>query len=102
MIWQLAGVLGVHPDPFTLRELYEMTQSRQKQDWQHTSNLMALLANLLTFNRSHTFKAADFDPFAQSQSSSVIPLDTADAMALLKRTFVPTPGSPGIQRKPSL
>ena len=90
MIWQLAGVLGVHPDPFTLRELYEMTQSRQKQDWQHTSNLMALLANLLTFNRSHTFKAADFDPFAQRQSSSVIPLDTEDAMALLKRTFVPS------------
>ena len=99
MIWQLAGVLGVHPDPFTLRELYEMTQSRQKQDWQHTSNLMALLANLLTFNRSHTFKAADFDPFAQSQSSQVIPLDTDDAMALLKRTFVPSPGS---KRKPSL
>jgi hypothetical protein len=95
MIWQLAGILGVHPDPFTLRELYEMAQSRQKQDWQHTSNLMALFANLLTFNRSHTFKAADFDPFAQSQSSAVIPLDTADAMALLKKTFIPS-------RKPSL
>ena len=90
MIWQLAGVLGVHPGSFTLRELYEMAQIRQKQDWQHTSNLMALLSNLLTFNRSHTFKAADFDPFAQSQSSSVIPLDTDDAMALLKRTFVPS------------
>jgi hypothetical protein len=95
MIWQLAGILGVHPDPFTLRELYEMAQSRQKHDWQHTSNLMALLANLLTFNRSHTFKAADFDPFAQSQSSSVIPMDTADAMALLKKTFIPS-------RKPTL
>ena len=95
MIWQLAGILGVHPDLFTLRELYEMAQSRQKQDWQHTSNLMALLANLLTFNRSHTFKAADFDPFAQSQSSQVIPLDTDDAMALLKRTFITT-------RNPSL
>ena len=88
MIWQLAGILGVHPGSFTLRELYEMAQSRQKQDWQHTSNLMALLANLLTFNRSHTFKAADFDPFAQSQTSQLIPLDTEDAMALLKRTFV--------------
>ena len=95
MIWQLAGILGVHPDPFTLRQLYEMAQSRQKQDWLHTSNLMALLANLLTFNRSHTFKAADFDPFAQSQSSQVIPLDTDDAMALLKRTFITT-------RNPSL
>jgi hypothetical protein len=95
MIWQLAGILGVHPGSFTLRELYEMAQSRQKQDWQHTSNLMALLANLLTFNRSHTFIAADFDPFAQSQTSSVIPLNTDDAMALLKKTFVPS-------RKPSL
>jgi hypothetical protein len=85
----------VHPDPFTLRQLYEMSQSRQKQDWLHTSNLMALLSNLLTFNRSHTFKAADFDPFAQSQASQVIPLDTDDAMALLKKTFVTT-------RKPSL
>jgi hypothetical protein len=56
---------------------------------------MALLSNLLTFNRSHTFKAADFDPFAQSQASQVIPLDTDDAMALLKKTFVTT-------RKPSL
>ena len=93
MIWQLAGILGLHPDPFTLRQLYEMAESRQKQDWQHTSNLMALLANLLTFNRSHTFKAADFDPFAQSQTSSVIPLDTEDAMALLKRTFIPSPGT---------
>ncbi|HAI13807.1 MAG TPA: hypothetical protein DCM28_19025 [Phycisphaerales bacterium] len=90
MIWQLAGILGLHPDPFTLRQLYEMAESRQKQDWQHTSNLMALLANLLTFNRSHTFKAADFDPFAQSQTSSVIPLDTDDAMALLKKTFIPS------------
>jgi hypothetical protein len=94
MIWQLAGVLGVHPGSFTLRELYEMAQSRQKQDWQHTSNLMALLANLLTFNRSHTFKASDFDPFAQSQTSQVIPLDTDDAMALLKKTFIPSRKNP--------
>ncbi len=37
MIWQLAGVIGLAPGPFTLRELVWMADSRQTDAWNHTA-----------------------------------------------------------------
>lgn len=33
MIWELAGVLGVHPGPFSLRELFAMMTARRMHTW---------------------------------------------------------------------
>lgn len=40
-----------------------MSEARQKSDWAHTSNLLALLANIHRGKGQRPFKAADFDPY---------------------------------------
>ncbi len=46
LIWQLAGIVGVHPGPLTLRELVWMAEAHRKEAWQHTSTIIATLANI--------------------------------------------------------
>ena len=41
------GILGLNPDPFTLRELVLMVEGKGRFDWAQTSSLMALAVNLM-------------------------------------------------------
>lgn len=45
MIWEHAGILGLHPDPFTLRELVAMSNARRVENWEHTSRLLTAAYN---------------------------------------------------------
>jgi hypothetical protein len=67
LIWQLAGILGVAPEPFTLRELIWMTDARRKEQWSHTSALMALVANVNRNprKRSRPYSPIDFHPLVE-------------------------------------
>lgn len=46
MIWQLAGIAGVYPGTLTLRELVWLAEARQRDQWNHTASVMALIANV--------------------------------------------------------
>lgn len=37
MAYEYAGVLGIDPGPFTLRELDVMLEARRLEDWDHTA-----------------------------------------------------------------
>jgi len=74
----------VNPDPFTLRELVWMAESKQKEAWSHTSSIMALTANCHRDpKKTRRFRPDDFNPFAARRRQG-IPL-TADNVGLLKR-----------------
>lgn len=45
MIWQAAGVCGLHPDPFTLHELLLMHDSREMAEWNRAAQLIYYTAN---------------------------------------------------------
>jgi len=69
-----------------------MADARQRSDWQHTSALMCLLANLNRDpKKTGAFKPSDFDPFAKAAGSKTgIPI-TKKNLKLLKKVFVKEP-----------
>lgn len=45
-MYELAGLVGVDPWPYTLRQLDRMARSRMQHDWIQTGSLMAMLGNI--------------------------------------------------------
>ena len=63
MIYELAGAVGVNPDPLTLRELLWMAEGRSGAEWARFSALMALTANIHRDPKHSTaFAPGDFNP----------------------------------------
>jgi hypothetical protein len=44
--FHLAGIVGVEPWGFTLRELVWLAEGRQHENWTHTASLMSLWAQI--------------------------------------------------------
>lgn len=57
-----------------------MSEARQKSDWAHTSNLLALLANIHRGKGQRPFRAADFDPYGGGKKAR--PTGTVDVHGL--------------------
>ena len=45
MIFELAGEIGIAPQPFSLRELRIMADGKRKQEWHRTAVATCLIAN---------------------------------------------------------
>ena len=59
-----AGILGIDPGPFTLRELVRMTEARGRFEWGQTASLLAMIANVLRDpKKTKAVKPADFNPY---------------------------------------
>ena len=79
--------MGVAPGPLTLRELVWMTEAKRREAWQHTSSVLATLANIHRDpkKRSRPYAATDFQPVdARGHSSKPVNAD----IQILKRVFV--------------
>ncbi len=64
-----------------------MAEARQREDWNHTSALMALVANVNRDpKKTKTFRPGDFNPLAVA-SKEKCELRTSD-LSILKRVFV--------------
>ena len=62
-----------------------MAEARRREDWSHTSAVMALVANVNRDpKKTRAFKPSDFDPTARS---GMAPVKTKD-LRILKRVFV--------------
>ncbi len=63
----LAGVIGIDPGPYTLAQLVEMAEARQRAFWAPFSEFMANFANSKRdpAKRRKPFRANDFSPFAE-------------------------------------
>jgi hypothetical protein len=64
--YELAGVIGVHPGPWSLRELLAAVKGRQRELWNHTSSLLAQLAEIHRDpkKRSRPYDAAEIHPMS--------------------------------------
>jgi hypothetical protein len=84
-IWNCAGILGLHPGRFTLGQLMVMAESRDKQAWGHTSQVLCFVANGLMTKRSGSrFTAAELNPYAkQKQPAKLSPTEGVNLLAKL-------------------
>ncbi len=76
MIDYFAGILGVNPDPFTLRELTQMVKARGEFEWEQTSSLMALVINVIRNpKKSKPTNPNDLNPYKTKEKSlPIVPL----------------------------
>ena len=90
---QLAGIIGVHPGAFTLRELAVMSLAKQRSDWNRTSASMALFANANRDpKRGRPFKPSDFDPYARQDRRERTDVDR-ESLATLKEALTGRKGN---------
>ena len=62
-IYELAGIVGVDPKPFTLKKLFWMAEAKERSEWNRFSVLIAKLHNvnqtkksdLISFEQAHPF-----------------------------------------------
>jgi len=66
VVYQIAGVLGMDPGPFTLRELFWMVRGARIDAWNHTASLLAAVCSGFSSftKRPQKFAPAQFHPFA--------------------------------------
>ena len=63
----MSGVLGINPQPLTLRELAWMFDAHVNQLWNHTASTMALSANIHRGKGKTAYSLSDFHPFQQKR-----------------------------------
>jgi len=84
-----AAIVGVNPDPFTLRELLIMAEAKQRAAWNHTAQLAAIWANIHRGPKTPAFDLYDFHPYMEKPNRhgrGGIPIDAAN-INLLKAAF---------------
>ena len=62
MIYELAGIIGIDPSPFTLRELHWMAQSKREVEIWALAGLKATIVNHSYPPPRRAAQAADFVP----------------------------------------
>lgn len=79
----MAGIVGVDPNPLTLRELIWMADSKRRDAWSHTAATLSLIANVHRNpkKRSKTYTPAEFHPFVETRNTKV-------GVGVLKDLFV--------------
>ncbi len=64
-----------------------MAEARQKDNWRHTSSVMALIANVNRDpKRTRPFRPSDFDPFAERKQTGIM-IDK-DNVSVLRNAFL--------------
>ncbi len=74
----------------TLRELVAMAEGRVRESWDHTSVVLALVANVHRDprRRSDPFMPAEFHPYERPRAAEPLKVD----ITVLRDVFVPRPG----------
>ena len=68
-MYEIAGVLGVDPEPFTLRELWWMIGGKDKKDWGVLSVICATMYNASGFSKK-VVSPDEFNPYLKSAKRS--------------------------------
>ena len=81
-------MIGVNPDPYTLRQLLWMVEGKGEFEWQMTSSLMALEINMNRKPGSRAVSPNEFNPFMQRPETQMVKLSAKESMSALKQVFV--------------
>jgi len=71
LVYECAGILGVFPDPWTLRELVLARDAKQSSDWWHTASVQALFANANKAPHKPAYSPYDFHPYATKPKKEI-------------------------------
>ncbi len=75
----------------TLRELLWLAEARARDNWAHTSTLLALLANCHRDpKKTRPFKPADFDPYTPKGEEAIRITDMGVLKGAFKKERKPT------------
>lgn len=82
-------MIGVNPDPFTLRELVWMSEGKGRDRWSHTSHI---LATLVTVNdaKGKIHDPRTFNPYEQqtvNDKTIVVDKDDKESVEALRSGF---------------
>jgi hypothetical protein len=80
-IWRYAGIVGVHPDPFTYRELKLMAEGKMSHDWDMFAPLICYVANPNLHKRSR-LRLKDIHPYYQEEKKIEKKFDHEDWLLL--------------------
>ena len=86
-MFELAGIAGVEPWSFILRQLMWMAEKRRSAEWDTVSSLMALIHNVNCSKRHHMVGPEKFHPFARQ--APVVELSPKESCDLLVALLVP-------------
>lgn len=76
-------MVGINPDPFSLRQLLTMQRGKQESAWAQTATLLALIYNAHCATKGRTLSPNDFNPFAIKAPAAKVILDRAASVAAL-------------------
>jgi len=65
--YELAGIIGVHPRDWSLRELFDAVRGRRREEWNHTCAVLAQLTEIHRDpkKRSRPYDASEFHPMRE-------------------------------------
>ena len=73
----------------TLRQLLWMAEGHHKDRWQHTSSVMALIANVNRDpKKNRPFKPSDFNPYLKKTSRPDVIVVTKENISILRNAFL--------------
>lgn len=83
MIDQCAGIIGIDPEPFTLRSLLRMADARQRTAWDKLSWLAAIVVNCQRTAKDRMFKPSELNPYTAEQTKKADKLSDVRALAAM-------------------
>ncbi len=83
-----AGILGINPECYTLRQLIWMVEGKGRYDWSMTASMMALEININRKKGAKAVEPEELNPFIRkSKRREKVVLSTKDSMDILKKVF---------------
>lgn len=87
-MFELAAVTGIDPYKASLRQLLWAAKAKQASDWDHTANLMALIANCNRSPGKKPFYSYQFHPYRTKPRSPITKQGLAAVGSHFKREKV--------------
>lgn len=89
--FQYAGILGVDPRPFTLRELALMVDGRGLFEWGQVSQILAMICNIYRKPGTPAVDALKLNPFfnyEEKQRREKVQLNRQESLQVLQKVFM--------------
>ena len=86
-MFELAGIAGVEPWSFSLRQLMWMAEKRRSADWDTAASIIAKLHNVNCVKRHNMIRPEQVHPFARQ--APVVELSPKESCDLLVALLVP-------------
>jgi hypothetical protein len=71
LVYECAGIIGVDPSNWTLRELIIARDGREWSDWWHTAAIQSLIANVNKSPTKPAYTVYDFHPYATKPKKQI-------------------------------